>query len=411
MFVLVLCFLVSGFGMVSDLCDLGLCGPVLVTGSAGHVGANLVRRLLSDGVDVRVFLRSCDNNAGVEGLSVERVYGDLRDLDEVRLAVSGCRGIYHVGALISTIEGNRAHRRELFESNVLGTRHILQAARECDAGRVVVTGSFSAVGYYLDDPSAASDETMPFFPMERTMPYERSKSLVEQECWQAAARGQDVIVATCCAVIGGGDFLPSRLGRTLCDYTSGKLHAYVDGGFEFVAARDIVEGHILCMRHGRSGEKYIFSSEYKTISEIVGLFEEVSGLPRPRRRIPARLMLVFSEIASFYLSRFHPGFPQRFTPGAIRLLRKRRHADTSKAQGELGFRATSIRDAVHEAYAFHYERGAITNPAAQRPRLVGRAGESAGEVGPEIGSGFESELLSGGGSEGALSGVSQRSAE
>ena len=342
--------------------------PVFVTGSAGHVGANLVHRLLDDCVRVRVLLRHEDNNEALEGLDVERAFGDIRDLDAVRQALAGCQGVYHVAAKISTIEGNRAHRREIFECNVLGTRNVLQAAREAQAGRVVVTGSFSAVGYDLDDPSAPSDETMPFYPMERTMPYERSKSLVEQECWRAAAAGQDVVVATCCAVVGGADFLPSRLGRTLCDYTDGKLRAYIDGGFEFVAARDIVEGHLLCMRHGRSGEKYIFSSEYKTISEIVGLYEEVSGVPRPRRRIPAPLMLAFSEVASSYLSRFHPDFPQRFTPGAIRLLKKRRHADTGKAKRELGYRPTGIRDAVHEAYAFHYNRDAIGNPQVKPPR-------------------------------------------
>ena len=342
--------------------------PVFVTGSAGHVGANLVRRLLDDGARVRVLLRREDNNEGLDGLDVERAFGDLRDLDATRKALADCRGVYHVAAKISTIEGNRAHRREIFECNVVGTRNLLQAAREAEAGRVVVTSSLSAVGYDLDDPSAPSNETMPFYPMERTMPYERSKSLVEQECWRAAAAGQDVVVATCCAVVGGADFFPSRLGRTLCDYTNGKLHAYVDGGFEFVAARDIVEGHLLCMRRGRPGEKYIFSSEYKTISEIVELYEEVSGVPRPRRRIPAPLMLVFSEVASFYLSRFHPDFPQRFTPGAIRLLKKRRHADTGKAKRKLGYRPTSIRDAVHEAYAFHFARNAIRNPAAKRPR-------------------------------------------
>jgi len=342
--------------------------PVFVTGSAGHVGANLVRRLLDDGTRVRVLLRHEDNNEGLDGLDVERVFGDLRDLDAVRRAVEGCQGVYHVAAKISTIDGNHSHRREVFECNVTGTRNMLLAAREAEAGRVVVTGSFSAVGYLLDDPSAPSDETMPFFPMERTMPYERSKSLVELECWRAAATGQEVIVATCCAVVGGADFFPSRLGRTLCDYTNGKLRAYVDGGFEFVAARDIVEGHLLCMRNGRSGEKYIFSSEYKTISEIVGLYEEVSGVPRPRRRIPARIMLVFSEVASAYLSRYHPDFPQRFTPGAIRLLKKCRHANLSKAKQELGYRPTTIRDAVHEAYAFHYSRNAIRNPLANRPR-------------------------------------------
>ena len=345
--------------------------PVFVTGSAGHVGANLVRRLLRNGTPVRVLLRHEDNNEALEGLEVERSYGDIRDLNATRQALSGCQGVYHCAAKVSTIEGNRAYRREVFECNVLGTRNVLQAAREAGAGRVVVTGSFSAVGYDLDDPSVPSDETMQFYPMERTMPYERSKALVEHECWRAAAAGQDVVVTTCCAVVGGADFFPSRLGRTLCDFANRNLHAYVDGGFEFVTARDIVEGHLLCMRRGRSGEKYIFSSEYKTISEILDLFEEVSGLPRPRRRIPVHLMLVFSEVASFYLSRFHPSFPQRFTPGAIRLLRKRRHADIGKARRELGYRPTSIRTAVHEAYAFHYRRNAITNPLAKRPSANG----------------------------------------
>ena len=354
--------------------------PVFLTGSAGHVGANLLRRLLDDGVRVRVLLRHEDNNEGLEGLDVERVYGDIRDLDDTRRALEGCQGVYHVAALISTIEGNRAHRRNVFECNVVGTRNVLQAAREAEAGRVVVTGSFSAVGYDLDNPSAPSNETMQFYPMERTMPYERSKSLVENECWRAAATGQDVVVATCCAVVGGNDYFPSRLGRTLCDYTNGKLRAYIDGGFEFVAARDIVEGHLLCMHKGRSGEKYIFSSEYKTISEILDLFEEVSGVARPARRIPSPLMLVFSEVASFYLSRFHPDFPQRFTPGAIRLLRKRLHADTGKARRELGYRPTSIRAAVHEAYAFHYhQRKVITNPAAKRPSLNGTGQDTTRE--------------------------------
>ena len=365
--------------------------PVFVTGAAGHVGANLVRRLLHDGTRVRVLLRHGENNEALEGLEIERVFGDLRDLDAVRQAVEGCRGVYHCAAKISTIEGNHAHRREIYECNVLGTRNMLQAAHETDAGRVVVTGSFSAVGYNLDDPSAPSDETMLFYPMERTMPYERSKTLVEQVCWRAAAAGQDVIVATCCAVVGGSDFFPSRLGKSMCAYANGKLRAYIDGGFEFVAARDIVEGHRLCMDRGRSGEKYIFSSEYKTISEILDLWEEVSGIPRPNRRIPTRAMLAFSEVASFYLSRFHPDFPQRFTPGAIRLLQQCRHTDTSKARQELGYRPTSIRSAVHDAYAFHYRRNAITNPAAKPPST-----DDAGQVDDAIPNPGESITSDGG---------------
>ena len=346
----------------------GLTPPVLVTGASGHVGANLVRRLLDDGIRVRVLLRQESKNEAVADLEVERVFADIRDLKATRRALEGCQGVYHCAAKVSTIDGNRAHRREVFECNVLGTRNVLRAAREVQAGRVVVTGSFSAVGYDLDDPSGPSDETMQFYPMERTMPYERSKVLVEHECLRAVSEGQDVILATCCAVVGGADFVPSRLGRTLCDYTNSKLRAYVDGGFAFVAARDIVDGHLRCMRAGRTGEKYIFASEFKTISDILDLYEEVSGVPRPNKRIPTPMMYVFSEVASFFLSRFYPSFPQRFTPGAIRLLKQQRHANTSKAKRELGYQPTSIRSAVHEAYAFHYRRNAITNPSAKRPR-------------------------------------------
>jgi len=79
-------------------------------------------------------------------------------------------------------------------------------------------------------------------------------------------------------------------------------------------------------------------------------------------------MLVASEIISYYLSRFHPSVPQRFTPGAIRLLQKRRHANTSKAKNELGFKPSTIRNTIHQAYAFHYARNAIINPQANPPR-------------------------------------------
>ncbi len=314
-----------------------------------------------------MLLRPEDNNEALDGLDVERVYGDIRDLDATREALAGCHGVYHCAALVSTIDGNYAHRREIFESNVLGTRNVLQAAREVEAGRVVVTGSISAAGYDPDDPSAPATESMPYYPIDHVMPYERSKAMVETECWRAAAAGQDVVIATSCAVLGGNDFFPSQLGQTLCDFANRKLPAYVDGGCEFVAARDIAEGHVLCMQRGRSGEKYIFSSEYQTITELLDLFEEVSGVPRPRLRLPAGPMLALSKVTSYTLSRLYPSYPQRLTPGAIRLLQQRRRANTTRAREELGFEPTTVRAAVQDAYAFHYQRNAITNPRAKRP--------------------------------------------
>jgi nucleoside-diphosphate-sugar epimerase len=342
-------------------------GPVLVTGASGHLGANLVVHLLAAGERVRVLLRPGSDNRAVAGLDVERAQGDVRDPESVDVAVKGCQRVYHCGAMISTIQGNREHRRQLFESNVVGTRHVLEAAQVHGVARVVVTGSFSAVGHHLDDPSAPSDESVPFYPFHRAMPYEQTKVLTELECLRAVARGLDVVVATASAILGGNDFVPSRMGQTLCDFANSRLRAYVPGGLEFVSARDIVSGHLLAMSRGRTGEKYIFSTRFATLDEIVGLFERVTGVPRPGWRLPAVVMGAFAGIASPFLSQFFPNVRQRLTPGSIRLLQMRRHANTSKAQAELGYRPTGLESAVEEAYAFFHARGAIENPAARVP--------------------------------------------
>jgi len=336
-------------------------GKILVTGGSGHLGANLVRRLLDDGHMVRVLLRQSktSNNSGMDGLDVERVYGDLRDENAVSAAVAGCQRIYHAAALVSTLYGDDRLKRQIYDCNVVGTRHILQAALRHDVERVVVTGSFSAVGYDHENPSRPSDETMPFYPFERMMPYECSKAFVEHECMQAVGRGLDVRIATSCAIIGPHDYKPSRMGRALCDFANGKLHAYIPGGFEFVAARDIVSGHVLAMEKGRKGEKYIFATAYMTLPEMMEMWQEITGVPRPRLKLPAPLMGAVAEVLSPLLTRLLPDFPQRLTPGAVRILQLGRRADLSKARTELGFQPTTMRQACEEAYEFFARRGAI----------------------------------------------------
>ena len=51
------------------------------------------------------------------------------------------------------------------------------------------------------------------------------------------------MVVTSCAVVGGHDYFPSRMGHTMCRFANRELNAYVPGGFEFVTGRDIAEGH------------------------------------------------------------------------------------------------------------------------------------------------------------------------
>jgi nucleoside-diphosphate-sugar epimerase len=337
--------------------DLG--GKVFVTGSAGHLGANLVRRLLEDGRDVRVLLREGSNNAALDGLDVEKVYGDLRDAKKLAQLMRGCQTAYHAAAMISTLTATPESEREIFECNVLGSRNLLRAAMENHYERVVVTGSFSAVGYDHRDPKRPSNEDDVFYPFDLTLPYGRTKVAVEHEALKACAEGLDVVIATSCAIVGPHDYKPSRMGLTLIDYANGKLSAYPPGGFDFVSSRDIAEGHVLVMHRGRRGQKYIVSTEFSTVDGLMDIFEEVSGRPRPRLRIPGPLMSGIAAMSELVLDTVAPSTPRRFTPAAVRFLRSERRADTTKAQVELGYKPTGIRKAIHQAYADFARRGLV----------------------------------------------------
>lgn len=336
-------------------------GQALVTGAAGHFGANLTRRLLAEGVAVRALLRRGSDNRAMDGLDVERVYGDLRDPDSLQPAVRGISHVFHAAAKVSTVSGGE---REIYECNVLGTRNLLRAARTAGCGRVVVTGSLSAVGVPHDDPRRPVHEDDPFYPFEEHMPYEFTKTFMEHECWAAAAAGQDVLVAISTAILGPHDYKPSRMGRVLLDFANGRLRAYLPGGFDFVSAADLAEGHLLAMERGRAGQRYILSTGFLTIDDLLDTYAEVSGVPRHGLRLPPPLMAGIARASGLVLDRL-PGVQRRFTPRAVRLLRMQRRADTSKAREELGYRPTSLRTAIHDAFTDFARRG-LVDPRGRR---------------------------------------------
>ncbi len=174
------------------------------------------------------------------------------------------------------------------------------------------------------------------------------------------------MIATSTAIIGPNDFEPSRMGRVLRDFANGKLRAYLPGGFEFVATGDLVEGHLLAMAGGRTGHKYIFSTEFLTVDTLMDIYAEVTGRPRPPR-LPPALMASIASVWDPVARRIFPRLPERLTPAAVRFLRMQRRADCTKAKRELGYHPTSIARAVAEAYECFRRRGLITGSPRSRP--------------------------------------------
>lgn len=118
----------------------------LVTGGAGFIGSNLVKRLVSDGHIVRVL----DNyRAGkfskrfVEG--VEYMEGDIRNAQDVAKSVNGVEGIFHLAA-IPRMSYSIEHPEETNEVNIGGTVSLLVAAKNAGVKRFVFSSSSSVYG-------------------------------------------------------------------------------------------------------------------------------------------------------------------------------------------------------------------------------------------------------------------------
>ncbi len=325
-----------------------------VTGASGHVGANLVRALLARGEAVKVLVRAGSDNAALDGLDVERVDGDLRDRASLERALAGCDRLYHVAAFVSL---RRGAEQEIFDVNVTGTRHLLDAAARVGVERTVFCSSFGAVGKSPD--GGPSDERCTVNPFDTHLPYELSKALAELEVHRADHRGQHVTIVNPCGIVGPHDYKPSSVGQTIIDFASGRMPAYVPGQFEFVAVRDVVDGHLRAMDKGRAGERYILSGGHYSLDQILAHLSTLCGRSVPRLRIPVAVMLPLAHVSNVLWATFAPARPPRFTPGTIKILNGGKRADTSKARAELGFTPSSVMDAFTEAYEWLRERGKI----------------------------------------------------
>src|SRR5689334_12905469 len=115
-----------------------------VTGATGFLGSHVAQQLLARGAELRLLIRPTSRLDNIADLAAERVTGDLRDAQSLRKTMSGCEFVFHVAADYRLWARDR---NELYASNVTGTKHILEAARDSGVRRVIYTSSVATMGF------------------------------------------------------------------------------------------------------------------------------------------------------------------------------------------------------------------------------------------------------------------------
>jgi len=154
---------------------------VLVTGADGFIGSHLVERLVRDGAQVRalVYYNAFDSHGWLDTVSadvrraIEVIPGDVRDAERTGQAVAGCETVFHLAALIG-IPYSYAAPRSYYDTNVLGTLNVMEAARAHGVARVIQTSTSEVYGTARSVPI---DEDHPLNPQS---PYAASKVGADQ---------------------------------------------------------------------------------------------------------------------------------------------------------------------------------------------------------------------------------------
>lgn len=312
---------------------------VLVTGGAGFVGAEVVRRLEARGAFAHVLCRPGTDRSALQGTAVHWLEADL--LDEPALRQAFARAAAHarerglpldVVHLAARISYRRVDRELLQRVNVEGTRRVLAACvavgarRLCHVSSVVALGPVVRADQELDDDAPLSAPAL-------DSAYARTKAEAEALVLAASAE-LDVVVASPAVVFGvsGGASNSLHFLRRVLRGTLGPLSP--PGSISVVGLADAAQGILLVLERGLRGQRYLLSESAWRLQDLLTLACRSGGRAPPLGRVPLPLWRTLVALVAL-ADRIAPSV--RATPEALALLGLHFRFRSRRARSELGW--------------------------------------------------------------------------
>lgn len=322
---------------------------VLVTGATGFLGKYVVEELVEHGYQVRAFGRNRAIGQSLVNASVTFIQGDLTNQEDLTKACQEMDMVVHAGAL-STVWGPW---EDFYQTNVLGTKYVLEACRKANIERLVYVSSPSIYAAPRDQLDIKESDA----PQEnRLNNYIRSK-LASEKLFKDYPDVSSVILRPR-GLFGIGD--TSILPRVL--NLSQKIGIPLIGDGRQLMDMTCVENVALAIRLAletpqAAGEVYnITNGEPRAFRNLIEETLRGLGYPIRYRKIPAPLVSVISSsLECIYKSLKLKGEPA-LTRYTYYLLRYSQTLDISKAERDLGYRPKITISEGIEQYVQDYRK-------------------------------------------------------
>lgn len=322
---------------------------VLVTGATGFLGKYVVEELVEHGYQVRAFGRNRAIGQSLVNASVTFIQGDLTNQEDLTKACQEMDMVVHAGAL-STVWGPW---EDFYQTNVLGTKYILETCREAKIERLVYVSSPSIYAAPRDQLDIKESDA----PQEnRLNNYIRSK-LASEKLFKDYPDVSSVILRPR-GLFGIGD--TSILPRVL--NLSQKIGIPLIGDGRQLMDMTCVENVALAIRLAletpqAAGEVYnITNGEPRVFRDLIEETLRGLGYPIRYRKIPAPLVSAISSILEFIYKNLKLKGEPALTRYTYYLLRYSQTLDISKAERDLGYRPKITISEGIEQYVQDYRK-------------------------------------------------------
>jgi nucleoside-diphosphate-sugar epimerase len=302
-----------------------------VTGGSGFVGAPLIRRLVAQGVSVVALARSEAAAAAVGKEGAAACRGDLLDARAIAEGMQGCDTVFHVAGHLSDWDPYEV----FYNSNVVGTRTMLEAAKAAGASTFVAVGAAAVV---MGRPTSMKNipEDLPL-QAPSWAPYIKTKAEAERLVREANTSGLRTVVIRPSLIWGEG--MPTL--DEMVAAANNPQFALPDAGRQAVSPShvdNVVECLLLAAEKGRGGEAYyVTDGEDTTLKEVLSGLLATRGVPPIKRSAPFGIVWFMATVMEGIWRLFRLRSKPPVTRQTLRMIGQDLTLDISKARRELGY--------------------------------------------------------------------------